>query len=544
MIEFSHVSFRYAAASARALKDVSFRVGAGELVVLTGRSGCGKSTLTSLVNGLLPRHEKDETGGAVTICGRDVSSLEGYEIARLVGSVFQNPKSQFFNLDTTGEIAFALENLGVPRDEMHARVARVADELGATDLLDRSIFKLSGGQMQSIAFASVSVCEPRAYVLDEPSSNLDPVGMERLAALIAKAKAAGSAVLVAEHRLAYLSDAADTYVLIEEGRVVHAWTPSEFKALSVPERTRMGLRSPAPPRTADLVARLRIGATSAFPALEARGVVAEYDRDDEVLRNMIYAGAQLSDLGFVVMDEVHYLSDPFRGPVWEEIIIHLHAGVRLISLSATVSNASDFASWLRTLRGFTQVVATKERPVPLQHFMIMPNGEIMPLFAKGSPQSHLNRELLARAAQSVMPRRGRMPRRSFPDRPAIARSLETQGLLPAIVFIFSRLGCEDAARQIIDAGVRLTTPEEAEEIRIEVETTLAHIEPGDLSAIDLLNWEETLAAGFASRRFAAIAEATGGIPVRQGVDSPGLRHRNPGFGDKYARSHRRTREFE
>lgn len=218
----------------------------------------------------------------------------------------------------------------------------------------------------------------------------------------------------------------------------------------------------------------------------------------EVLRNMIYAGAQLSDLGFVVMDEVHYLSDPFRGPVWEEIIIHLHAGVRLISLSATVSNASDFASWLRTLRGFTQVVATKERPVPLQHFMIMPNGEIMPLFAKGSPQSHLNRELLARAAQSVMPRRGRMPRRSFPDRPAIARSLETQGLLPAIVFIFSRLGCEDAARQIINAGVRLTTPEEAEEIRIEVETTLAHIEPGDLSAIDLLNWEETLAAGVAS----------------------------------------------
>ena len=87
MIEFSHVSFRYAAAPARALKDVSFRVGAGELVVLTGRSGCGKSTLTSLVNGLLPRHEKDETGGAVTICGRDVSSLEGYEIARLVGSV-------------------------------------------------------------------------------------------------------------------------------------------------------------------------------------------------------------------------------------------------------------------------------------------------------------------------------------------------------------------------------------------------------------------------------------------------------------------------
>ncbi|WP_314653452.1 ABC transporter ATP-binding protein, partial [Slackia exigua] len=286
VIEFEGVSFTYAGADEASVKKVSLAVEAGECVVLCGRSGCGKTTLTRLANGLAGGFWEGRRTGAVRVEGRNVDEFEEWQLAEHIGSVFQNPRTQFFNLDTTGEIAFALENLGVPRDEMHARVARVADELGATDLLDRSIFKLSGGQMQSIAFASVSVCEPRAYVLDEPSSNLDPVGMERLAALIAKAKAAGSAVLVAEHRLAYLSDAADTYVLIEEGRVAHAWTPSEFKALSALERTRMGLRSPAPPRTADLVARLRIGATSAFPALEARGVVAEYDRDDEVLRNV------------------------------------------------------------------------------------------------------------------------------------------------------------------------------------------------------------------------------------------------------------------
>ena len=286
VIEFEGVSFTYAGADEASVKKVSLAVEAGECVVLCGRSGCGKTTLTRLANGLAGGFWEGRRTGAVRVEGRNVDEFEEWQLAEHIGSVFQNPRTQFFNLDTTGEIAFALENLGVPRDEMHARVARVADELGATDLLDRSIFKLSGGQMQSIAFASVSVCEPRAYVLDEPSSNLDPVGMERLAALIAKAKAAGSAVLVAEHRLAYLSDAADTYVLIEEGRVAHAWTSSEFEALSAPERTRMGLRSPAPPRTADLVARLRIGATSAFPALEARGIVAEYDRDDEVLRNV------------------------------------------------------------------------------------------------------------------------------------------------------------------------------------------------------------------------------------------------------------------
>lgn len=140
--------------------------------------------------------------------------------------------------------------------------------------------------MQLIAFASVSVCAPRAYVLDEPSSNLDPAGMERLAGLIAEARAAGAAVLVAEHRLAYLSDVADRYILIEDGQVARVWSADGLAALPAGERERMGLRSPSPPVTDDLVMALRADVTSAFPALEARGIVAEYDRGDEVLRNV------------------------------------------------------------------------------------------------------------------------------------------------------------------------------------------------------------------------------------------------------------------
>mgnify|MGYP000120012949 FL=1 len=184
MIEFSHVSFRYAAAPARALTDVSFRVGAGELVVLTGRSGCGKSTLTSLVNGLLPRHEADETGGDVTICGRDVFSMEGYEIARLVGSVFQNPKSQFFNLDTDSEIAFGLENAGVPNPALRDRVEETIDEVGIRALAGRSIFKMSGGQKQQVAIAGAYALGPEAFVLDEPSANLDHQATVHLAGSI------------------------------------------------------------------------------------------------------------------------------------------------------------------------------------------------------------------------------------------------------------------------------------------------------------------------------------------------------------------------
>lgn len=286
VIGFENVSFTYAGADRPSVRDVSLSVGAGECVVLCGRSGCGKTTLTRLANGLAGGFWEGERSGSVRIGGQDVAELEGWEFAERVGSVFQNPRTQFFNLDTTGEVSFVLENLGVARDEMHERVMRTVDGLGASDLLDRSIFKLSGGQMQLIAFASVSVCAPRAYVLDEPSSNLDPAGMERLAGLIAEARAAGAAVLVAEHRLAYLSDVADRYILIEDGQVARVWSADGLAALPAGERERMGLRSPSPPVTDDLVMALRADVTSAFPALEARGIVAEYDRGDEVLRNV------------------------------------------------------------------------------------------------------------------------------------------------------------------------------------------------------------------------------------------------------------------
>ena len=284
MIEFSHVSFRYAAAPARALKDVSFRVGAGELVVLTGRSGCGKSTLTSLVNGLLPRHEKDETGGAVTICGRDVSSLEGYEIARLVGSVFQNPKSQFFNLDTDSEIAFGLENAGVPNPALRDRVEETIAEVGIRQLAGRSIFEMSGGQKQQVAIAGAYALGPEVFVLDEPSANLDHRATIRLAELLGDLRSRGKALLVSEHRLGYLSDLADRYVVLDAGAVAGIYSADEFRALSPQRRRAMGLRA------FDLAEATRRRARPADldgrpPAIEVTGLTVSF-RDRTVLNDV------------------------------------------------------------------------------------------------------------------------------------------------------------------------------------------------------------------------------------------------------------------
>lgn len=287
-VELRNVSFTYEGFDAPAIKDVSFSVAPGECIVLCGESGCGKTTATRIVNGLAGGFYEGSRTGEALVAGRDVDDLEDWELASLTGSVFQNPRTQFFNLDTTGEIAFGMENLGVPREEMHRRVRDVASELGIDRLMDRGIFELSGGQMQSVAFASVRACEPSVYVLDEPSSNLDPLSMDRLASFVSKAKARGCSVIVAEHRLAYLSNVADRYLLFESGSVAAEWDARRFLRLTDAQRESCGLRSSEPPRLESLLSLLACPA-SAFPAVEARGIYAGYKRGRPVLEGATVA---------------------------------------------------------------------------------------------------------------------------------------------------------------------------------------------------------------------------------------------------------------
>lgn len=246
----------------------------------------------------------------------------------------------------------------------------------------------------------------------------------------------------------------------------------------------------------------------------------------EVLRNMLYAGsATLEGLGFVVMDEVHYLADRFRGPVWEEVIIHLPPSVQLVSLSATVSNAEEFGEWLTTVRGDTAVVVDEHRPVPLgQH--VLADGELLDLYAghvdptAPGVDPPLNPLLARRRQRPPDPHHGPGDRgfrgpggrradggdsghgRHRPGRPtprfAVVDLLAHEGLLPAIVFIFSRAGCDAAVQQCLAAGVRLTTPEESREIRRVAEEKCASVPPEDLSVLGYWGFVDALERGLAA----------------------------------------------
>jgi len=225
----------------------------------------------------------------------------------------------------------------------------------------------------------------------------------------------------------------------------------------------------------------------------------------EVLRNMLYAGSSaLTGLGYVVMDEVHYLADRFRGAVWEEVIIHLPASVTLVSLSATVSNAEEFADWLVTVRGDTQVVVSEDRPVPLwQHMMV--GTRMFDLFAR-----HGSRDVDPQLARHVREqerriegrwedRRGARPRRGRPTpRPDVVDRLDREGLLPAIVFIFSRAGCQAAVTQCLAAGLRLNDDTERQRVRDIVAERCSVLSPDDLHVLGYWEWLDGLERGVAA----------------------------------------------
>src|SRR5579875_3914649 len=232
----------------------------------------------------------------------------------------------------------------------------------------------------------------------------------------------------------------------------------------------------------------------------------------EVLRNMLCVGSEaLTDLGYVVMDEVHYLGDRFRGAVWEEVIIHLPAAVRLVSLSATVSNAEEFGEWLVSVRGETRVIVHEERPVPLWQHMLV-GTRMFDLFAaaeigpRGEERAAVNANLVRHVAdrtrylQPAGDRRGRRPPRAWrpPYRPDVIARLDREGLLPAITFIFSRAGCDAAARQCVDSGMWLTSDEERAEIDAVVDDMTAAVPPEDLDVLGYWEWRDALRRGFAA----------------------------------------------
>lgn len=243
MIELKQICFSYADGTDGGLKNINLSISGGECVLLCGRSGCGKTTITRLINGLIPGFFSGELEGDVTIDNESISGTPIYKISSHVGSVFQNPRTQFFNVDTDSEIAFGIENEAVPPKELHKRLVETADALHINSLRGRSIFELSGGEKQKIAFASVYAMNPDIYLLDEPSSNLDMAAIKELREHLRLIKAQGKTILIAEHRLYYLMDIADRIVYLEQGHIAGEFTPRAFQKLSLNTRKEMGLRA-------------------------------------------------------------------------------------------------------------------------------------------------------------------------------------------------------------------------------------------------------------------------------------------------------------
>ncbi|RPE74973.1 MULTISPECIES: RNA helicase [unclassified Frondihabitans] len=242
----------------------------------------------------------------------------------------------------------------------------------------------------------------------------------------------------------------------------------------------------------------------------------------EVLRNMLYAGSDLlTDLRWVVLDEVHFLGDRFRGAVWEEVIIHLPLDVRMVSLSATVSNAEEFGDWLQTVRGDTDVIVSEERPVPLQQHVLV-GSKYLDLFDSTgkAATNRVNPELVRAASLSsrpgsrngrpgsgshgYKPKRDSRPQSSGPqnfgrmDRWKIVELLDGKNLLPAIFFVFSRVGCDQAVRQVLRSGIRLTTAADRDEIREIVDEHCRTLRDEDLAVLGYYEWVEGLERGVAA----------------------------------------------
>lgn len=225
------------------LKNLNLNIKTGECVVLTGISGSGKSSILNLINGLATRYDNCKISGEVLFQHHDIVKLELYQIAQLIASVFQNPKTSFFNVNTTMELLFFLENNGVPRHEMQKRLSDLLNLFPIANLLNRNIFELSGGERQILSIATAYISGVQCVLLDEPSANLDSKYIKIVAKMLAILKKRGVTLLVAEHRLYYLMDVADRVLVVANGTISQEYSISKFKQLSEKKLYAMGLRT-------------------------------------------------------------------------------------------------------------------------------------------------------------------------------------------------------------------------------------------------------------------------------------------------------------
>lgn len=242
MVEIENLSLSYGN-SPKVLKNISLDVKKGECVLFTGKSGSGKSSIINSINGLAVRYDGASMGGTIRIDNKDIKNLELYEISLLVSNVFQNPKTHFFNINTTLELLFYLENIGLSKKQMDERLNDMLELFPINHLLNRDIFKLSGGEKQILCIAASYISGTEIIILDEPSSNLDEENIAIMKEMLIKLKDKGKTLIISEHRIFYLMDIVDRVFLIKDGEIQKEYTQIDFMKIPSEKLKKLGLRN-------------------------------------------------------------------------------------------------------------------------------------------------------------------------------------------------------------------------------------------------------------------------------------------------------------
>lgn len=273
VIKAKGLTYTYPNATKPAIQEISLKIEKGEFVILTGPSGCGKTTLCRCLNGLIPHFYQGDLEGEIQVVGLNVADTPIHKLASHVGLVFQNPENQLFALSVEKDVAFGLENLGVPREKMRKQVDWALETAGIYDLRERAPHELSGGQQQRVTIASIIAMHPEIMVLDEPTSFLDPLGAQKIFKVIDELnKSLGMTVILVEHRLDLAARYANHVIVMDKGEIVLDGDPrtvlnsqkARLLGVGIPKATRLyqilkeenGLSTEKVPVTADEIAVL------------------------------------------------------------------------------------------------------------------------------------------------------------------------------------------------------------------------------------------------------------------------------------------------
>lgn len=242
-IALNEFCYRYNNVKKLGLDTINLKINEGECILVTGRSGCGKTTLTRAINALIPHFYEGQISGKAYVYDIDVGNEPIHNVSKKVGSVFQDPRSQFFTTNTTSEIAFGMENLGYDREHMNESIKIVSEYLGIEDLLNRSVHELSSGEKQKIAIASIYAMNPSIIVFDEPSANLDIESIVKLRGVMKVLKEKGHTIIIVEHRIHYFLGLVDRILYMDKGKIIEDMSEQQLVNMKDTVLKKKGIRT-------------------------------------------------------------------------------------------------------------------------------------------------------------------------------------------------------------------------------------------------------------------------------------------------------------